>query len=247
LRDFSRVSGRESVLTLSPARPLVRVKPLFAAGREGLNNAVVQRMSPRRYAAQVRVNTAEFLALPLELHILLADVPLRDVSAVDLPGGGPRTIGDVRALVPQGPAAGGNPVVRALFGLRVVLGRLFGWDATGYDGPEHSYLSRLAPELRARSLAPPGQPEGAFRLLYQLEREMVFEIRNATVHAFLATVLIPRGADHRLYWAVYVKPVSWFTPIYMAMIEPFRRFLVYPSLLRMVRRRWQMRYAGAAD
>ena len=37
----------------------------------------------------MRVNAAELKALPLEAHALLADVPLRDVSAVDLPGGGP--------------------------------------------------------------------------------------------------------------------------------------------------------------
>ena len=35
----------------------------------------------------VRVPLAEFRALPLEAHALLEDVPFRDVSAIDLPGG----------------------------------------------------------------------------------------------------------------------------------------------------------------
>jgi hypothetical protein len=43
---------------------------------------------------------------------------------------------------------------------------------------------------------------------------------------------------YRLYWAVYVAPVSRFSPIYMAMIEPFRRFVVYPSILGRLRRAW---------
>jgi hypothetical protein len=35
-----------------------------------------------------------------------------------------------------------------------------------------------------------------------------------------------------------VRNVSRFTPIYMTMIGPFRKFVVYPSLLRTVRAKW---------
>jgi hypothetical protein len=37
----------------------------------------------------MRVGAAEFRALPLETHALLEDVPLEDVTAIDLPGGAP--------------------------------------------------------------------------------------------------------------------------------------------------------------
>ena len=48
----------------------------------------------------MRVPAEEFRALDLEVHAFLADVALQDVSAVDLPGGGPgRSISDVRALL----------------------------------------------------------------------------------------------------------------------------------------------------
>ena len=41
----------------------------------------------------MRVAPEVYRRLPLEVHALLADVPLQDVSAVDLPGGGPgRTV-----------------------------------------------------------------------------------------------------------------------------------------------------------
>jgi hypothetical protein len=194
----------------------------------------------------VRVPARSFLALPLEVHAVLADVPLRDVSAVDLPGGGPgRTLADVRALFGARERRQVNPVVRCLFGLRHILGRLFGWDAPVHERPELSYQARLSPALASRSLEPPGSAEGAFRVLYLLEREGLQEIRNATVHAFLAYALVDAPAGYRLYWAIYVKRVSWFTPIYMALIEPFRRFVVYPALLRRVRQAWCARYLQA--
>jgi hypothetical protein len=191
----------------------------------------------------MRVDPAEFHALPLEAHALLGDVPLRDVSAVDLPGGGAgRTLGDVRALIPTRGLMAGSPIARALFGLRLRLGRWFGWDRPAHDRAETSYLARLSEPLRARSQAPPGTMEGGFRLLYQLEGESLSEIRNATVHAFLCAALRALPGGYRLYWGVYVKPTSWLTPLYMAAIEPFRRFLVYPALFRQLRRAWVMRY-----
>jgi hypothetical protein len=87
---------------------------------------------------------------------------------------------------------------------------------------------------------------GAFRFLYELDDEALLEIRNATVHAFLCTALRPSDTGYRLFWAVYVRPVSWLTPLYMALIEPFRRFIVYPSLFRSVARAWHELYAPPA-
>jgi uncharacterized protein DUF2867 len=191
----------------------------------------------------VRVPLAEFRALPLEVHALLQDVPLQDVSAIDLPGGGPsRTLSDIRALIPSGGLVRANPVTHALFGLRLWLGRVFGWDRPELDGVETSYLARVGNALRARSSVVPGTMEGGFRLLYLLDGESLSEIRNATVHAFLCAALRPSPDGYRLYWGIYVKPTSWLTPIYMALIEPFRRFLVYPAMFARLRRAWIDRY-----
>jgi hypothetical protein len=190
----------------------------------------------------MRVSSAELERLGLEAAAILRDVPLRDVSAVDLPGGGARrTLADVRALLGAGrPSA----PVRALFALRWFLGRLFGWDAPRHQHPETSYLHRLSDEMKGRSRVAPGSPDGPFRLLYLFDRESLAEIENATVHAFLSAALIETDRGYRLYWAVYVKPVSWLTPFYMTLIEPFRRFIVYPTLLRRLRQAWQARYAS---
>ncbi|XYH98378.1 DUF2867 domain-containing protein [Sorangium sp. So ce1128] len=73
--------------------------------------------------------------------------------------------------------------------------------------------------------------------------EAVSEIRNATVHAFSCMAIRPTAEGQRLYWAVYVKPVSRWTSAYMALIEPFRRFIVYPSMLRQLRDAWRAAHA----
>ena len=191
----------------------------------------------------VRVPSADFLALPLEAHALLADVPLHDVSAVDLPGGGEaRTLADIRALIPMGGLLRANRVTRALFGLRLWLGQVFGWDRPAHDRAESSYLPRVTAALRARSAVAPGTMEGGFRLLYLLDGESLSEIRNATVHAFLCAALRPGPDGYRLYWGIYVLPTSRLTPLYMALIEPFRRFLVYPAMFGRLRRAWITRY-----
>jgi hypothetical protein len=188
----------------------------------------------------MRIPAAEYLALPLEAHALLRDVPLHDVSAVDLPNGGSeRTLADVKRLFFAGERRRGV-ATRALFGLRFFLGRIFGWDR---PVSERAYShARLSDDLRRRSLVAPGTREGLFRVLYELPYESVSEIRNATVHGYLCTALVPRAGGYRFYFGVYVKPVSRWTPLYMAAIEPFRRFIVYPSMLARLRADWARAY-----
>jgi hypothetical protein len=55
---------------------------------------------------------------------------------------------------------------------------------------------------------------------------------------------VPRADGYRIYLGVYVKPIARFTKLYMAAIEPFRRFIVYPALLGGVRDTWIERFAG---
>jgi len=191
----------------------------------------------------MRLRPEEFRRLALRAHALLADVPLRDVSGIDLPGGGGgRTLADVRQLLGAGGPSSVSPVVRFLFALRRRIGRLLGWDSHAHARPDLSYVARLDADLSRLSLVPPGTPDGAFRILYQLPREMVAEIRNATVHAFLVSALEETAPGYRLHWAVYVKPISRLTPLYMAIIEPFRRWLVYPAIFRRIRRAWVQHY-----
>jgi Protein of unknown function (DUF2867) len=192
----------------------------------------------------MRVKTADFQRLNLRCHALLSDAPLHDVWAIPLNGGGPgRNIQDARAILFGDRRPSRNLAVRGLFALRFALGRAFGWDDERHDPLAVSYIHRLAEADRSKSQVPSGTREGPFRVLYVLDNEALSELRNATVHAFLALALTPSAGGYTLYLAVYVKPVSRFTTLYMALIDPFRRLVVYPALGRQAKRRWLRTYA----
>lgn len=187
----------------------------------------------------VRASPTEYLSIELRAHELLHGVPLYDVSAVDLPGGGEgRSIADIRMLDSASPP---SRLVKALFRVRLVVGRVFGWDRIQMR-PSDSLLSLLSERDRRDSEIAPGTPDGPFRLLYRFQREQLSEIRNATVQGYVCLALVPTAIGYRLYFAVYVLPVSWLTRPYLIAIEPFRRFLVYPAMLLRIRRAWTTAY-----
>ena len=171
----------------------------------------------------------EYRALALHAHTMLADVPLHDVWKVELPGGpADCRVAAIRPYMSFEALSRLNPVVRGLFGLRRFLGRVFGW-----DGPE-----------RAEGQSPPRDAlDGPFELVHESEQEIVGEVRNKTVHAFSVMALLPREGGYRLYFAIYVAPVGRITGLYMALIDPFRHWLVYPALLRHVHRSWVAEHA----
>jgi hypothetical protein len=187
----------------------------------------------------MRVSPAEYLSLEIKAHELLRGIPLYDVTVADLPGGGAgRSLADVRRL-----ARSTRPIRTAtvLFGVRRALGRLFGWDRAPVRA-EDTLLSRLSENDRRNSEIAPGTRDGAFVVLYQFPTEALSETRNATVRGWISTVLAATEAGYRLYWAVYVLPVSWITRPYLLLIEPFRRFLLYPAMARRIRRAWIAAY-----
>ena len=191
----------------------------------------------------MRVTSAEFRRVNLRCHALLADVPLHDVWAIPLDGGGPgRTIRDAHAILFGSQRAPAKPAVRVLFQLRWALGRVFRWDDERNDPLALSYMHRLTEVDRLQSEVRPGTREGPFRVLYVFANEALSELRNATVHGFMALALVPRLEGYTLYMAVYVSPVSSLTPLYMALIDPFRRFIVYPAFCRDAQRTWAREY-----
>jgi hypothetical protein len=131
-----------------------------------------------------------------------------------------------------------NPPVRALFALRSWLGRLSRWDGPTPEPEAWSYRSRLTESDREESTIEPGTLDGPFAVLYVHRMEAASEIRNATVQAFLVWALGPTERGYELLWAIHVLPVSGWTKPYMALINPFRRWLVYPALLRRIHEAW---------
>jgi Protein of unknown function (DUF2867) len=194
----------------------------------------------------MRIDPAEFRARPLRAHALLHDVPLEDAWAVPLSGGGAgRTIQDVRAVMAAGLAAA-PALVQGLFRLRTRIGALLGWDHQRPAWNAESYADRLSPTDRAHSLVAPGTPDGSFRLLYRFEDEQLSELRNSTVHAFASLSIRPVPGGYLAYLGIFVRPVQRFTRLYMAIIAPFRRLIVYPAVIRTMQRAWTERYARAS-
>jgi uncharacterized protein DUF2867 len=192
----------------------------------------------------MRASPGEYLNLALRAHELLHDVPLYDVSVVDLPGGGAgRSVADIRALEST---AAPSRIANALYGVRHLLGRVFDWDRVPMR-PEESLLSRLSERDRRDSEITPGIRDGPFLLLYQFPGEALSETRNATVHGYVCTALARTATGYRLYLAVYVLPVSRLSRPYLIAIEPFRRFMLYPAMLRRIRRAWLAAYGPATD
>jgi hypothetical protein len=185
-----------------------------------------------------QVSAQEFELLPLRVHTFLAGVPLHDVWAVDLPWTRPGvTLAEflqARCACPSRL----SPVARALLSIRFSIGRLLGWDGEPTSTAWETFATRLTTADRSKSLVAAGTSEGLFRVVYRFENEQLVEVINRTAHAAALSALVETANNYRFYFGVYVRNVSRFTPIYMALIDPFRKLLVYPSLLRSVRASW---------
>ena len=190
-----------------------------------------------------RVSTQEFRRLPLRVHDFLTGVPLHDVWAVDLPRiRSGITLDEFLRAADERPFAP-SPVVGALLGIRFFVGRCFGWDREPGSHPLETFASRLTTDDLSKSLVATGARAGLFRSVYRFENEQLLEVINRTVHAAALTALIEGTTGYRFYFGVYVRSVGRLTPVYMSLIDPFRRLIVYPSLMRSVHASWDRTFS----
>lgn len=192
-----------------------------------------------------QVTGREFKQVPLRVHDFLFDVPLHDVWAIDLP----RTRSGI-TLDEFLRTSGGHlfkllPVVSVLLNIRLFVGQLLGWDREPAGTARDSFAMRLTTSDLSKSLTPAGTREGLFRVVYRFENEQLLEVINRTAHAAAVSTLIETSNGYRFYFGVYVRSVSPFTRVYMALIDPFRKLIVYPSLLRSVRTTWNQTFGTA--
>ena len=185
-----------------------------------------------------RISVQEFERLPLRVHDFLAGVPLHDVWAVDLPRARSGITLDEFLRTANSCPLTSPPPVCALLNIRLFIGRRLGWDREPAATAWESFATRMTTADQSRSLAPAGTREGLFRVVYRLENEQLLEVINRTAHAAALSALVETENAYRFYFGVYVCSVSRFTPIYMALIDPFRKLIVYPSLLRGIRAKW---------
>ena len=81
--------------------------------------------------------------------------------------------------------------------------------------------------------------------MYRFENEQLLELINRTTHAAALSALVETANAYRFYLGVYVRRVGRLTPVYMAFIDPFRKLIVYPSLLRSVRTTWNQAFGAS--
>ena len=204
-----------------------------------------------------QVSTKEFERLPLRVHTFLEGVLLHDVWVVDLPHWRAGvTLDDFLQRTSDGKLdrcgcsrssslLTPSPLVRVLLEIRFFVGRFFGWDDEPPATAWKSLATRLTDTDRSRSLTAAGTQDGFFRVVYRFENEQLVELINRTAHAAALSALVETATVYRFYLGVYVHSVSRFTPFYMALIDPIRKLIVYPSLLRSVRARWNQAFGTA--
>ena len=199
-----------------------------------------------------QVSTEEFEQLPLRVHTFLAGVPLHDAWFIDLPRWRAgvtldeflRTAGNCKlntcGCSKSSSLFTPSPFVRMLLDIRLFVGRFLGWDREPLATA--TFATRLTHTDHLKSLVAPGARDGFFRVIYRFENEQLVELINRTTHAAALSTLVETPTVYRFYLGVYVRSVSRFTPFYMTLIDPFRKLIVYPSLLRSVRARWNQAF-----
>src|SRR6266567_6084337 len=185
-----------------------------------------------------RISTQEFERLPLRVHEFLAGVPLHDVWAIDLPSTRSGITLDEFLRTAGTRPFSCSAVVCVLMNIHLFVGRLLCFVNDTPATERESFATRLTSADRSRSLALAGTRDGLFRVVYRFENEQLLEVINRTAHAAALSALVETPSAYRFYFGVYVRNVSRFTPVYMTLIDPFRKLVVYPSLLRTVRTSW---------
>lgn len=160
-----------------------------------------------------------------------------DTHSVELMGGPeePQIRHLVDLLTTQGERGLAWPA-RLLFSFRDGLGKLMGWDDEKGEAPADpcSYFWQMSDEEREECVTQAGSLEGPARLLWNDEVTLCVEVLNATCQAFAVGYI----RDRRAYLSVFVIETKWWSKYYLALIEPFRRYIVYPALVTWLEKTW---------
>jgi hypothetical protein len=194
---------------------------------------------------------------PWRIHEIAPDFILEDVWALPTPGGPEDFDALLKLMARSDPANSSSLPTRVLWQIRDRLGKLLdlggisepagsgSGDATGKlpipGTSETSLAERLPDDLRGTA---EGMDFGSlpFVPLYRTDDEFAAELSNRTVHAVMHLAWADQGEGcYQGQMAVYVKPRGAFGRGYMALIKPFRHWIVYPALIRQTERAWKRR------
>ena len=191
---------------------------------------------------------------PWRIRELLPDFTLEDVWALPVEGGAEDFPALLELLSSLDPAHSDSSATRFLWALRDRLGDWFDLGRirvpAGADtapelpipgSAEASLAERLPADLRGTA-ADADFGSLPFSPLYRTDFEAAAEISNQTVHGVAHLAWTDRGEGrYQGQMAVYVKPRGRFGEAYMALIKPFRYWIVYPAMMRQVGQAWDRR------
>jgi hypothetical protein len=205
----------------------------------------------------MRLPSTEHESRPWRIREIAQDFTLEDVWALPVHGGAEDFQTLLEMMVAADPATAESLPTRLLWNLRDRLGSWFDLGRisapvdSGPDGAagklpipgrnEASLAERLPDDLRntATDLHFDSLP---FTPLYRTDVEFAAEVSNQTVHGVMHLAWVAQGKGrYQGQMAVYVKPRGPFGKGYMALIKPFRYWIVYPALMRQVEREWNSR------
>jgi hypothetical protein len=200
-----------------------------------LNAALLAAISARG----LRVSPELFQTRDFRVNHLLADVPLHDVWAVDLKGHPSPTLEDLANAFQRFSPFQASPIHMGLGVVRELACQALGWEDPRWYDPEASLLNRLTEEDRRRSTTESGTTRGIWKVLYAHPREGVVETMNGTAHVAVAATIGDGPGGPRLFLSFRVREVNWTTSWYMRLIDPSRRYFVYPTLLKQFAHTWE--------
>ncbi|MDX6589798.1 MAG: hypothetical protein QOI84_1072 [Solirubrobacterales bacterium] len=205
----------------------------------------------------MRLPNAAHESRPWRIREIAPDFTVEDVWALPVHGGAEDFPKLLELIASSDPANAESLPTRFLWRLRDRLGSWFdlggisarvdgGSDGAANSLPipgtnETSLSDRLPDDLRdtAADIDFDSLP---FVPLYRTDVEFAAEISNRTMHGVMHLAWVNQGEGrYQGQMAVYVKPRGPLGKGYMALIKPFRHWVVYPALMRQVERTWNRR------
>jgi hypothetical protein len=210
----------------------------------------------------MRLPNAAHESRPWRIREIAPDFTLEDVWALPVQGDAEGFQALLELMASSDPANSDSLPTRILWRLRDRLGSMFdlgrisvptdnGLDAgagrlTIPGTSETSLADRLPDDLR-NTAADVDFGSLPFVPLYHTDVEFAAELSNRTVHAVMHLAWVDQGEGrYQGQMAVYVKPRGTFGKGYMALIKPFRHWIVYPALMRQTERAWSARSSRAS-
>jgi hypothetical protein len=236
---------------------------LVQAGWDRLSCRHTESRASYNLRLTMRLPNAAHESRPWRIREITPDFILEDVWALPVHGGA----GDFQALieiaVSSDPAHAESLPTRVLWNLRDRLGSWLhlGRISTTIDSGREAAADKLPiPGEHEASLADrlPDDLLGTaadlhfaslpFTPLYRTDVEFAAEISNQTVHGVMHLAWVDQGAGrYQGQMAVYVKPRGPLGKGYMALIKPFRYWIIYPALTRQIERTWDNRRSATVD